>query len=142
MKNNQSGMSLIVKTVTRLTAGLILIYGIYIVLNGHSIPGGGFAGGVILALSFVQIMLSFGKDAVLKKLSQKRDLTLASVGALVFLFLATLNFMQNNYLKEHYNISNAGLASFCDVAIALMVACGFFAIFLALVLFISKRERR
>ncbi len=136
MKNDQGGMSLIVKTITRLTIGLILIYGIYIVLNGHISPGGGFAGGVIIALSFVHIMLAFGKEAVLRKLSENRDLILASSGALIFLFLATLGFMKNSGLFK------AQTAVFCDVAIALMVSCGFFAIFLALVLFISKREGR
>jgi len=46
-KEHEKGMSLIVKTITRLTVGLILLYGIYIVLHGHVSPGGGFAGGVI-----------------------------------------------------------------------------------------------
>lgn len=50
MKSNEQGMTLIVKTVTRLTIGLILMYGIYITLHGHLGPGGGFAGGVIVAL--------------------------------------------------------------------------------------------
>lgn len=48
---DDKGMTLIVKTVTRLTLGFILLYGIYISLNGHISPGGGFAGGVIVALS-------------------------------------------------------------------------------------------
>ncbi len=43
-KENQAGMTLIVKTITRLTVGLILLFGIYIVLHGHLSPGGGFAG--------------------------------------------------------------------------------------------------
>ncbi|MDI6606195.1 MAG: MnhB domain-containing protein, partial [Candidatus Omnitrophota bacterium] len=60
MDNPNSGMSLIVKTITRLTVGLILLFGIYIVLHGHLSPGGGFAGGVIIALSFVHLMLAFG----------------------------------------------------------------------------------
>ena len=45
-KEHGDGMSVIVKTVTRLTVGLIFLYGIYIVLHGHLTPGGGFAGGV------------------------------------------------------------------------------------------------
>ena len=45
-RENEQGMSLIVKTITRLTVGLIILYGIYIVLHGHVSPGGGFAGGI------------------------------------------------------------------------------------------------
>ena len=55
MSKEPQGMSLIVKTITRLTVGLILLFGIYIVLHGHLSPGGGFAGGVIIALSFTAI---------------------------------------------------------------------------------------
>lgn len=69
MKEEQ-GMSLIVKTVTRLTVGLILLFGIYIVAHGHVSPGGGFAGGVIIALSFINIILAFGKEFAFKKINQ------------------------------------------------------------------------
>jgi len=60
-KTNEKGMSLIVKTITRLTVGIMLLYGIYIISHGHLTPGGGFAGGVIIALSFVNLMLAYGK---------------------------------------------------------------------------------
>ena len=46
-KERTPGMSVIVKTVTRLTAWLIMLYGVNIVLHGHVSPGGGFAGGRI-----------------------------------------------------------------------------------------------
>ena len=61
-----NGMSLIVKRITRYTVGLIFLYGIYIVLHGHLTPGGGFAGGVIIALSFIHIVLAFGKKEAVK----------------------------------------------------------------------------
>ncbi|MCK4296914.1 MAG: hypothetical protein KAX28_09720, partial [Candidatus Marinimicrobia bacterium] len=35
-----SGMTLIVKTVTRVSVWLIILYGIYIILHGHLTPGG------------------------------------------------------------------------------------------------------
>ena len=69
-KERTPGMSIIVKTVTRLTAWLIMLYGINLVLHGHVSPGGGFAGGVIIALSFIHLMLAYGKEMVLKKLSE------------------------------------------------------------------------
>ena len=50
-KRSKSGMSLIVKVITRLTVGFILLLGIYVLLHGDVSPGGGFAGGVIIALS-------------------------------------------------------------------------------------------
>ncbi len=41
------GMTLIVKKTTQLIAGMIFMYGIYVIVHGHLTPGGGFAGGVI-----------------------------------------------------------------------------------------------
>ena len=96
MKNDASGMTLIVKTITRLTVGLILIYAIYIVLHGHISPGGGFAGGIIIALSFIQLMLAYGKEAVIKKLNETNGLVFASLGALVFLCFAAIGFTRGS----------------------------------------------
>ncbi|MBU2221028.1 MAG: hypothetical protein KJ722_00260, partial [Candidatus Omnitrophica bacterium] len=78
--NPKTGMSLIVKTITRLTVGLILLFGIYIILHGHLSPGGGFAGGVIVALSFVHLMLAFGKDTAVAKISSNLASNLESIG--------------------------------------------------------------
>jgi multicomponent Na+:H+ antiporter subunit B len=145
MKNNPPGMTLIVKTVTRLTVGLILIYGIYIVLQGHIGPGGGFAGGIIIALSFIHLMLAFGKEAVLRRLSQARTVTLASLGATVFLILATSGFMASRhpvFSREHFTVFGSGLIPYCDIAIALMVGTGIFAIFLALTLLLGTAEKK
>ena len=91
-KEHDAGMSLIVKVITRFTVGLILLYGIYIVLHGHISPGGGFAGGVIIALSFVNLMLAYGKDVALKKLPRKTISFFESTGALLFLSIALIGF--------------------------------------------------
>lgn len=126
MKNNNSGMSLIVKTVTHLTVWLVLIYGAYISLRGHLSPGGSFAGGVIIALSFVQIVLAFGKDAVLKRIGEGRILSIASIAAASFLLL--------NILR--------GPLTLIDAAGALMVAAGLFLVFLTLMLLSAERETK
>jgi multisubunit Na+/H+ antiporter MnhB subunit len=56
------GMTVIVKKTTQLLAGLIFMYGIYIIVHGHLTPGGGFAGGVIIAGAFILVILAFGSD--------------------------------------------------------------------------------
>jgi multicomponent Na+:H+ antiporter subunit B len=145
MKNNKTGMTLIVKTITRLTVGLILIYGIYIVMQGHISPGGGFAGGVIAALSFVHLMLAFGKDAVLKKLSAIRGVRIGSAAALLFLSLAVVGFVKGGRCcaseSQHFKLFAAGLIPFYDSAIAVMSGSVLFVIFLALVLLVGEVEK-
>jgi len=55
-------MTIIVKKTTQLMAGLIFLYGIYIIVHGHLTPGGGFAGGIILAGAFILLILANGSD--------------------------------------------------------------------------------
>lgn len=136
-------MSLIVKTITRLTVGLILIYAIYIVLQGHISPGGGFAGGIIIALSFIHLMLAYGKEAVVKKLNQVSGLGLASVAAMVFLYFATLGFNRGERIIQSAGLPKlfgAGLIPLYDMLLAVLVGAGVFVIFLALVALIGEKQ--
>jgi multicomponent Na+:H+ antiporter subunit B len=145
MRNNQAGMTLIVKTVTRLSVGLVLIYGIYIVLQGHLSPGGGFAGGIIIALSFINLTLAFGKGEVLKKINEARGVFLASLGIAAFLFIVTLSFIsrQQRYSAGgQFKLFSAGFIPLCDIAVSLIVGVGIFVIFLVLVQLNEAEERK
>lgn len=136
----KKGMTLIVKTITRLTVGLILLFGIYIVSHGHISPGGGFAGGVIVALSFIHIMLAYGKDAAFRKVNQNIASVFESVGALMFITLAIIGiatgyFFFNFALKgEPFTLFSAGLIPLYNIAICFKVGSGLFIIFIILVL--------
>ena len=63
------GMTIIVKTISSWVKVLIFLFGIYIILFGHLTPGGGFAGGVILASSYILLMLAFGRELAEENLS-------------------------------------------------------------------------
>lgn len=148
MKNKEVGMTLIVKTITRLTVGLILLYGIYIVLHGHLSPGGGFAGGVIIALSFIHLMLAFGKEVALRKLSEAMASFFESIGAVIFLAIALLGFMGGYFFfnffiqkGKPFNLFSAGIIPLCNIAISLKVGAGLFAIFVVLVLFKGSESK-
>ena len=138
--NPKTGMTLIVKTITRLTVGLILLFGIYIILHGHLSPGGGFAGGVIVALSFVHLMLAFGKDVAAARISKNMASNLESIGALMFLSIALLGFLGGSFFLNilpkgtPFNLFSAGIIPLCNIAIGIKVGVGLFAIFLALVI--------
>jgi multisubunit Na+/H+ antiporter MnhB subunit len=51
------GMTIIVRTVARWVRVPIFLFGIYIIAFGDVSPGGGFAGGAILASVYVLILL-------------------------------------------------------------------------------------
>ncbi len=127
---NARGMTLIVKTVTRFTFGFILLYGVYITMTGHESPGGGFAGGVIAALSFIHIMLAFGKEVALKRLRSSLLRLILCAGALLFLYTVMVGFpIGRAPINKIFN--KMMIISFCEMVI---VGAGLFAIFVALVL--------
>ena len=138
-------MTLIVKTITRLTFGFILLYGVYVTLNGHKAPGGGFAGGVIVALSFVHIMLAFGKEVSLKRLHSNFLRVTISIAALIFLYVVIVSFAGscipfNVAIRKYVACSvfnNKVTIPLCEMVI---VGGGLFAIFIALVL-LSKSDK-
>ncbi len=137
--NPKTGMTLIVKTITRLTIGLILLFGIYIIFHGHLSPGGGFAGGVIVALSFVHMMLAFGKDVAVTKISKNLASNLESIGALMFLSVALSGFLGGTFFLNvlakgtPFRLFSAGTILLSNISIGIKVGVGLFAIFLALV---------
>jgi len=124
----EKGMTLIVKTITRLTLGFILLYGIYIALSGHMSPGGGFVGGVIIALSFVHVMLAFGKEVALKRLHSYSLRFSICIAALVFLYIV---------MKPWHGEYSQLVIPVCEMII---VGAALFAIFVALVL-LSKSDK-
>lgn len=146
--DDPAGMSLIVKAVARVTAGLILLFGIYIIIHGHVSPGGGFAGGVIVALAFVLLVLAFGKKFTMEKISVSRASLFESLGAIMFLAIALagfaggyffLNFFTNK--GEPFKVFSAGIIPLCNIAISLKVAAGLFAIFIILVILESTVKK-
>jgi multicomponent Na+:H+ antiporter subunit B len=141
-------MSIIVQTVARFTAGYILLYGIYIFMHGHVSPGGGFAGGVIVALSFINVMLAYGKETAFKKLPKAVTAFFEDLGALMILSIALFGFTSGyfflNFISkgEPFKLFSAGIIPLCNLAIGLKVGAGIFAIFVALVLLRYEPEKK
>ena len=119
---------IIVKTVARWVAGFVFLYGLYIVVFGHLSPGGGFAGGVILACAFVLQLLAMGKKRARRSLPLAATKVLDSAGALAFLALALLGLVAgigffDNFLGtgERFHVFSAGIIPLCNIAVAVKV---------------------
>jgi multicomponent Na+:H+ antiporter subunit B len=132
-------MTLIVKTITRLIAGLIFLYGIYIVLHGHLTPGGGFAGGVIIAGAFVLLILAEGLAEVKNEILRWRASFLESMGIFLFWLCAMLGVLVGRYFflnllgkGEPFNLFSAGIIPLCNIGIGIEVGAALFSIFITL----------
>jgi multisubunit Na+/H+ antiporter MnhB subunit len=152
------GMTVIVKTIGSWVKVLIFLFGIYIVLFGHLTPGGGFAGGVILAGSYVLLLLAYGREFTEENLSLGIASKLDCAGALLFAAIALVgflygsagffyNFIQQKYEVGHpteFNLVSAGIIPLENIAIGLKVGASLFLIVLTMSVFrpeTSGRER-
>ena len=80
----KSQESIVIRTMTRMLIPFIQIFGLYVIMHGHSSPGGGFQGGVIMGASFILLGLAYGVDRV-KELFTIRLLTIfTSLGVMIY----------------------------------------------------------
>ena len=143
-----SGMTSIIRTVTRIVVGVIFIYGIYIITHGHLTPGGGFAGGALIAGAMILLVLSYGTDSLHLKSKEAGSSLMESLSILAFLVLAIgglllgVRVFFNNYLPKGNagDLWSGGVIPLYNIAVGMEVAAALFTIFLALVIY--KEEIR
>ncbi len=138
------GMTVIVKTISSWVKVLVFLFGIYIIITGHLTPGGGFAGGIILASSYVLLMLAYGREFAEKNLSLPVASKLDCVGALAFAVIAVLglfyggsfflNFLYQQQIipSENFKLLSSGTIPLSNIAIGLKVGASLFLVILLL----------
>jgi multisubunit Na+/H+ antiporter MnhB subunit len=140
------GMSVIVKTVARWVKVFILLYGIYITITGHLTPGGGFAGGVIIACLYILLTLAYGKEAALKSFPRALASSLDSLGAIIFMTVALLGiwfggffinfiwrFLPSDVTESlFFNLLSSGTIPINNIAIGIKVSASLFLCFMIL----------
>jgi multicomponent Na+:H+ antiporter subunit B len=75
-----------VRVVGALVVPFLLVFGVYVIAHGHYGPGGGFAGGVVLAVGVVLTRLT--TDSSLNLRYFPSWMSIASMGSGIALFLA------------------------------------------------------
>jgi len=149
------GMTIIVKTISSWVKFIIVLYGIYIIVFGDFTPGGGFAGGVILAASFVLLTLAYGKDFAEKNFPLSLALILTCVGALSFALIATVpmlfdssGFCSNFIFKESlfgenldFRLMGSGTIAVIEFAIGLAVGASIYLVIRSLFAYRAGKEQ-
>lgn len=137
------GMTLIVKKTTQLIAGMIFMYGIYVVAHGHLTPGGGFAGGVVIAGSLILVTLAYGGD-FMKLMKEESGTTIVeSLATIMVIIIATSGLLFgtkiffNNFLPKGIvgQLVSAGALPLYNIFVGTEVAASIFIIFLSLIIF-------
>jgi len=126
----------ILKTVVRGMFPFVLIFGVYILLNGHLSPGGGFSGGSVLGAGIILLDISLGSETV-RRFFSNTVFNVVRVGALCFYCAAItwLSVCGANGLDNHIgtglpgHLFSAGLILPINLAVGCVVACTMYAFF-------------
>ena len=139
---SEKGMSIIVKKMTQVLVGIIVLFGAYIITHGHLTPGGGFAGGTIIAGAFILLVLAYGDDIMHLRATKEDSSKMENIALLLFLLLGTLGlFMIPSVFFKNYlplgtvgELMSAGVIPLYNILIGIEVAAALFTIFLAFVI--------
>lgn len=129
----------LLRATARIIVPLVIVYGIYVILNGHLGPGGGFSGGAVIGGGLILYATAFGFEPLERFLNLKRYRAVV-LCALCFYSLAKCYsfFCGANHLETVFGpgtpgrIFSAGLILPLNAAVGLVVACtmyGFYSIF-------------
>lgn len=117
----------------------VLLFGIYMLLNGHISPGGGFSGGAVMGAGLILYLTAFGFKKA-ERFFTFRTFKIISVTALSFYAVSKAYsfFTGANHLSSFITpgtpgkIFSAGLIPYLDIAVGMVVCCtmyGFYTLF-------------
>lgn len=126
----------ILQQVARILVPIVFIFSIYVMLNGHLSPGGGFSGGAMMGAGMILYVCAFGFDKT-RRFFSERVYTSVKVTALVLygVMITYYYIMGANGLENHIPLGtpgailSAGLILPIDLVVGLQVACTMYAFY-------------
>ena len=126
----------ILQRVTFLLFPIIVIFGIYVILNGHISPGGGFSGGAIVGAGLILYANAFGFEK-LNRFFTEKTYKWISFSALAFYCLAKSYsfFTGANHLESGIPLGtpgailSSGLILPLNICVGMVVACTMYAFY-------------
>ncbi|HOO79586.1 MAG TPA: MnhB domain-containing protein [Lachnospiraceae bacterium] len=127
---------IILQMTAKFLVPFILIFGIYVILNGQNSPGGGFSGGAILGAGLILYANAFGIKPTQRFFNEK-VYRIAKVSALCMYGCIGLYYytMGANHLADHIpngipgHILSGGIILPIDICVGLEVACTMYAFY-------------
>ncbi len=129
----------ILKFAARPVFPIVVLYGIYVILNGHISPGGGFSGGTIIGAALILYSASYGDENVRRILNYKSFTAVTVACLLIYFFSKGYSFFTGgNHIESVIpkgtpgNILSGGLILPLNICVGIVVACtmyGFYSYF-------------
>lgn len=126
----------ILQTVAFILCPVIFLFGIYVILNGHLSPGGGFSGGAIIGAGLILYLSAFGFGKTQRFFNEK-VYTVAKVTSLLmygligtYFYITGANGMENHIpLGIPGHILSSGIILPINICVGIEVACTMYAFY-------------
>lgn len=109
---------------------LIILFGIYVILNGHLSPGGGFSGGAIIGAGLILYLNAFGFKKTEKLFTEKTYKGISFAALTTYCLAKSYSFYTGaNHLESHIplgtpgHILSSGLILVLNICVGMVVAC-------------------
>lgn len=132
----EPGEDLILQKIAKIVCPFIFLLGIYVILNGHLSPGGGFSGGAIIGAGLILYAVAFGFNKTQRFFNEK-IYTIIKVSALMAYGLIAIYFFFTgaNGLPSIFphgipgRILSGGIIMPINVCVGTEVACTIYAFY-------------
>jgi multicomponent Na+:H+ antiporter subunit B len=126
----------ILRNITRVLFPIIMIFGIYVVLNGHISPGGGFSGGAVMGAGLILYLSAFGYQETHRFINEKTVKWTTFVALTFYCLAKSYSFFTGaNHLESGIPkgtpgaILSSGLILPLNICVGLIVACTMYAFY-------------
>ena len=127
---------LILQRIASFLVPLILLFGVYIIMNGHISPGGGFSGGAVMGAGLILYLNAFGFRKT-ERFFTFKTFKVVSLCALSFYAVSKAYsfFTGANHLSSFISpgtpgrLFSAGLIPYLNIAVGLVVCCTMYAFY-------------
>ena len=101
--------SVVVRVVSAVLVPFLLLFGVYIIAHGHYGPGGGFAGGVFLAVGAILPRFTLPRELAYRLFPTWLGPLVGGLGMLLFLLIAAAPMVVGGVFLDYGAIEVAGM---------------------------------
>ena len=127
---NEPKNDLILQMAAFILVPTIIIFGIYVILNGHLSPGGGFSGGAIIGAGLILYLNAFGFKKTERFFTEKTYKWICFSALTVYCLAKSYSFFTGaNHLESHIPLGtpgailSSGLILVLNICVGMVVAC-------------------
>lgn len=126
----------ILQTAAYILVPIIIIFGVYVILNGHLGPGGGFSGGAIIGAGLILYLNAFGFQKTERFFTEKTYKIISFLSLSFYCIAKSYSFYTGaNHIESVIPkgtpgaILSSGLILPLNIAVGLVVACTMYAFY-------------